>query len=208
VRAALDYAIEHGRKSVTLVHKGNIMKFTEGAFRDWGYELVRREYQGRAVGWDDCDGAPPAGQVLVKDAIADITLQQVLTRAREFEVIATMNLNGDYLSDALAAQVGGIGIAPGANINYQTGHGIFEATHGTAPKYAGQDKVNPSSLILSGVMMLNHLGWHEAADLIEKGVTAAIAKKTVTYDFHRLMEGATKLKCSEFGDAIIANMDS
>jgi isocitrate dehydrogenase len=208
VRAAIDYAVEHGRKSVTFVHKGNIMKFTEGAFRDWGYALTRREYQGVAVGWDDCDGVPPDGQVLVKDAIADITLQQVLTRPREFDVIATLNLNGDYLSDALAAQVGGIGIAPGANINYQTGHGIFEATHGTAPKYAGQDKVNPSSLILSGVMMLSHLGWNEAATLIEKGISAAIAKKTVTYDFHRLMEGATVLKCSEFGDAIIENMDA
>ena len=208
VRAAIDYAVEHGRKSVTLVHKGNIMKFTEGAFRDWGYALTRREYGGVAVGWDDCDGKPSDGQVLVKDAIADITLQQVLTRPREFDVIATLNLNGDYLSDALAAQVGGIGIAPGANINYQTGHGIFEATHGTAPKYAGQDKVNPSSLILSGVMMLNHLGWSEAAALIEKGISAAIAKKTVTYDFHRLMEGATVLKCSEFGDAIIENMDA
>jgi isocitrate dehydrogenase len=206
VRAALDYAIENGRASVTLVHKGNIMKFTEGAFRDWGYDLVRREYGGRAVGWDDCDGRPPAGQLLVKDAIADITLQQVLTRAREFDVIATMNLNGDYLSDALAAQVGGIGIAPGANINYQTGHGIFEATHGTAPKYAGKDVVNPSSVILSGVMMFSHLGWTEAGALIEKGIAAAIAHKTVTYDFHRLMDGATKLKCSEFGDAIISHM--
>jgi isocitrate dehydrogenase len=208
VRAALDYAIANGRKSVTLVHKGNIMKFTEGAFRDWGYELTRREYAGRAVGWDDCGGTPPRGQILVKDAIADITLQQVLTRPREFDVIATMNLNGDYLSDALAAQVGGIGIAPGANINYETGHGIFEATHGTAPKYAGLDRVNPSSLILSGVMMLGHMGWREAADLIEKGISRAIAEKTVTYDFHRLMDGATKLKCSEFGDAIIKNMDT
>jgi isocitrate dehydrogenase len=207
VRAALDYAIEYERESVTLVHKGNIMKFTEGAFRDWGYELTRSEYRGRAVGWDDCDGRPPAGQILVKDAIADITLQQLLTRPREFDVIATMNLNGDYLSDALAAQVGGIGIAPGANINYETGHGIFEATHGTAPKYAGQDKVNPSSLILSGVMMLTHLGWKEAADRIEKGIATSIANKTVTYDFERLMDGATKLKCSEFGDAIISNMD-
>jgi isocitrate dehydrogenase len=207
VRAALDYAISHGRRSVTLVHKGNIMKFTEGAFRDWGYALVRREFQGRAVGWDDCGGEPPAGQVLVKDAIADITLQQVLTRPREFDVIATLNLNGDYLSDALAAQVGGIGIAPGANINYDTGHGIFEATHGTAPKYAGQDVVNPSSLILSGAMMFQHMGWNEAADLIERGISGAIARKTVTYDFHRLMEGATRLKCSEFGDAIIENME-
>jgi len=207
VRAALDYCFEHDRKSLTLVHKGNIMKYTEGAFRDWGYDLVRREYKGRAVGWDDCDGKPPKGQLLVKDAIADITLQQVLTRPREFDVIATMNLNGDYLSDALAAQVGGIGIAPGANINYLTGHGIFEATHGTAPKYAGQDKVNPSSVILSGVMMLDHLGWGEAARLIERGISASIAQKRVTYDFHRLMDGATELKCSEFGDAIIENMD-
>ena len=207
VRAALEYAIANGRKSVTLVHKGNIMKFTEGAFRDWGYELTRKEFAGRAVGWDDCDGNPPEGQVLVKDAIADITLQQVLTRPREFDVIATLNLNGDYLSDALAAQVGGIGIAPGANINYETGHGIFEATHGTAPKYAGQDKVNPSSVILSGVMMLTHMGWTEAAERIESGISKCIAAKRVTYDFHRLMEGATLLKCSEFGDAIIENMD-
>jgi isocitrate dehydrogenase len=206
VRAALEYAVRHRRKSVTLVHKGNIMKFTEGAFRDWGYELVKREFAGRAVGWDDCGGKPPAGQVLVKDSIADITLQQVLTRPDEFDVIATMNLNGDYLSDALAAQVGGIGIAPGANINYVTGHGIFEATHGTAPKYANQDKVNPSSVILSGVMMLQHLGWNEAADLIERGMSRSIAAKTVTYDFHRLMEGATLVSCSGFGDAIIANM--
>jgi len=208
VRAALEYAIANGRKSVTLVHKGNIMKFTEGAFRDWGYELTRRDFRGRAVGWDDCDGNPPEGQVLVKDAIADITLQQVLTRPKEFDVIATLNLNGDYLSDALAAQVGGIGIAPGANINYDTGHGIFEATHGTAPKYAGQDKVNPSSVILSGVMMLTHMGWKEAAELIERGISRSIENKTVTYDFHRLMDGATKLKCSEFGDAIISNMQA
>ena len=206
VRAALDYAIANGRKSVTLVHKGNIMKFTEGAFRDWGYALTRREYAGRAVGWDDCGGTPPQGQILVKDAIADIALQQVLTRPREFDVISTMNLNGDYLSDALAAQVGGIGIAPGANINFETGHGIFEATHGTAPKYAGLDQVNPSSVILSGVMMFGHMGWEEAADLIEKGIARAIAEKTVTYDFHRLMDGATKLKCSEFSDAVIKNM--
>jgi isocitrate dehydrogenase len=206
VRAALDYAVRQRRRSVTLVHKGNIMKFTEGAFRDWGYELVRREYAGKAVGWDDCGGKPPAGQVLVKDSIADITLQQVLTRPDEFDVIATMNLNGDYLSDALAAQVGGIGIAPGANINYATGHGIFEATHGTAPKYANQDKVNPSSVILSGVMMFDHMGWGEVARLIETGISRAIANKTVTYDFHRLMDGATLVKCSEFGDRIIANM--
>ncbi len=208
VRAAINYAIAHDRSSVTLVHKGNIMKFTEGAFRDWGYELARREFSGKAVGWDDCDGNPPDGQILVKDAIADITLQQVLTRPMEFDVIATLNLNGDYLSDALAAQVGGIGIAPGANINYETGHGIFEATHGTAPKYAGQDKVNPSSVILSGVMMLNHIGWAEAASLIENGLSKAIAQKRVTYDFHRLMESATMLKCSEFGEAISENMES
>jgi isocitrate dehydrogenase len=182
------------------------MKFTEGAFRDWGYELVKREYAGRAIGWDDCGGKPPAGQLLVKDSIADITLQQVLTRPDEFDVIATMNLNGDYLSDALAAQVGGIGIAPGANINYLTGHGIFEATHGTAPKYANQDKVNPSSVLLSGVMMLDYMGWGEAAKLIETGISRAIAAKTVTYDFHRLMDGATLVSCSGFGDAIIANM--
>ena len=206
IRAALDHAISSERKSVTLVHKGNIMKFTEGAFRDWGYELTRREYAGKAIGWDDCGGNAPDGQVLVKDAIADITLQQVLTRPRDFEVIATMNLNGDYLSDALAAQIGGIGIAPGANINYETGHGIFEATHGTAPKYAGQDKVNPSSVILSGVMMLSHMGWSEAGDQIEQGLSSAVANKTVTYDFHRLMDGASLLKCSEFGDAIIENM--
>ena len=206
VRAAVRYAIEHKRESVTLVHKGNIMKFTEGAFRDWGYELVRNEFSGKAIGWDDCGGNPPEGQVLVKDNIADITLQQVLTRPREFDVIATMNLNGDYLSDALAAQVGGIGIAPGANINYESGHGIFEATHGTAPKYAGQDKVNPSSVVLSGVMMLDHIGWGEAARLIENGISRTIAEKRVTYDFHRLMDNATLLKCSEFGDAIIGNM--
>jgi len=193
VRAALDYAIEHKRKSVTLVHKGNIMKYTEGAFRDWGYKLVQKEYKGRAIGWDDCGGKAPDGQVL--------------TRPDEFDVIATLNLNGDYLSDALAAQVGGIGIAPGANINYKTGHGIFEATHGTAPKYADQDKVNPSSVILSGVMMFDHLGWGEAARMIDRGVSRAIAQKRVTYDFHRLMEGATLLKCSEFGDAIIENME-
>jgi isocitrate dehydrogenase len=193
---------------VTLVHKGNIMKFTEGAFRDWGYALVKRDYQGKAVGWDDCGGKPPADQVLVKDNIADITLQQVLTRPDEFDVIATLNLNGDYLSDALAAQVGGIGIAPGGNINYRTGHAVFEATHGTAPKYANLDKVNPGSVILSGVMMLEHLGWGEAAALIERGVSRSIAAKTVTYDFHRLMDGATLLRCSEFGDAIISHMDA
>src|SRR6185295_7936857 len=192
VRAALDYAIANGRKSVTLVHKGNIMKFTEGAFRDWGYELTKSEYRGRAIGWDDCGGNPPAGQILVKDAIADITLQQVLTRPKEFDVIATLNLNGDYLSDALAAQVGGIGIAPGGNINYATGHAIFEATHGTAPKYAGQDKVNPGSVLLSGVMMFEHLGWQDAADDIVRALEATIADKVVTYDFARLMDGATE----------------
>ncbi len=206
IRAALDYAIAHKRKSVTLVHKGNIMKFTEGAFRDWGYELVKREYAGKAIGWDDCGGKPPAGQILVKDAIADITFQQALTRPDEFDVIATMNLNGDYLSDALAAQVGGIGIAPGGNINYLTGHAVFEATHGTAPKYADQDKVNPGSVILSGVMMFEHLGWQEVADAIIRGIERSIGKKTVTYDFERLMTGATTLKCSEFGRAIIENM--
>jgi isocitrate dehydrogenase len=207
VRAALRYAVEHGRKSVTLVHKGNIMKYTEGAFRDWGYEVARSEFSGKCVAWDDCGGEPKPGQILVKDNIADITLQQVLTRPGDFDVIATMNLNGDYLSDALAAQVGGIGIAPGANINYETGHGIFEATHGTAPRYAGQDKVNPSSVILSGVMMLDHLGWGEAARLIERGISRTIGQGRVTYDFHRLMERATLLKCSEFGDAIIENME-
>jgi isocitrate dehydrogenase len=206
IRAALDYAISHKRKSVTLVHKGNIMKFTEGAFRDWGYELTKREYQGRAVGWDDCNGKPPPGQILVKDNIADITLQQVLTRPDEFDVVATMNLNGDYLSDALAAQVGGIGIAPGANINYITGHGVFEATHGTAPKYANQDKVNPGSVILSGVLMLEHMGWQEAADAIVRGLEKTIGNKTVTYDFERLTTGAKLLKCSEFGKAIVDNI--
>src|SRR5450432_3168651 len=206
IRAALDYAILHKRKSVTLVHKGNIMKYTEGAFRDWGYALVKREYAGKAVGWDDCGGKPPAGQILVKDAIADITLQQVLTRPEEFDVIATLNLNGDYLSDALAAQVGGIGIAPGGNINYMTGHAIFEATHGTAPKYADLDKVNPGSVILSGEMMLRYLGWKEAADLIIKGVDGAIGSKRVTYDFARLMDGGTEIKCSEFGDNVIKHM--
>jgi isocitrate dehydrogenase len=206
VRAALDYALRHKRKSLTLVHKGNIMKYTEGAFRDWGYELVRREYKGKAVGWDDCNGKPPAGELLVKDAIADITLQQVLTRPDEFDVVATMNLNGDYLSDALAAQVGGIGIAPGANINYLSGHAIFEATHGTAPKYANQDKVNPGSVILSGVLMFEHMGWQEVADGIIRGLEKTIARKEVTYDFERLMTGAKLLKCSEFGKAIVENM--
>jgi isocitrate dehydrogenase len=206
IRAALNYAVSHKRKSVTLVHKGNIMKFTEGAFRDWGYELTKREFKGKAIGWDDCGGNPPAGQVLVKDTIADITFQQTLTRPDEFDVIATMNLNGDYLSDALAAQVGGIGIAPGANINYVSGHAIFEATHGTAPKYADQDKVNPGSVILSGVLMFEHMGWQEVADGIIRGMERSIANKTVTYDFERLMTGAKLLKCSEFGRAIIDNM--
>ena len=206
LRAAFDYAIRHGRKSVTMVHKGNIMKFTEGAFRDWGYALVKREYAGKAIGWDDCGGKPPAGQILVKDSIADITLQQVLTRPEEFDVIATLNLNGDYLSDALAAQVGGIGIAPGGNINYKTGHAVFEATHGTAPKYANLDRVNPGSVILSGVMLLEHLGWTAAAARVVAGMEKAIAQKTVTYDFARLMEGATEVACSAFGDAIIRNL--
>jgi len=201
IRAAINYALSHGRESVTLVHKGNIQKFTEGAFMNWGYELVREEFKGLAVGWDDCDGKPE-GKLLVRDAIADITLQQVLTRPAEFDVIATSNLNGDYLSDALAAQVGGIGIAPGANINYVTGHGVFEATHGTAPKYAGLDKVNPGSVLLSGVLMYEHLGWADAAAAIVRALEATIADKIVTYDFARLMDGATEVKCSEFASAI------
>src|SRR5437879_6009386 len=204
VRAAVQYTVKRGRKSVTLVHKGNIQKFTEGAFREWGYELVRDEFSDVAVGWDDCAG-DPGDKILVKDAIADITLQQVLTRPAEFDVIATMNLNGDYLSDALAAQVGGIGIAPGGNINYVSGHAVFEATHGTAPKYANQDKVNPGSVILSGEMMFRYMGWTEAADLILKGLSGAITSKRVTYDFARLMEGATEIKCSEFGSNVIAH---
>jgi isocitrate dehydrogenase len=201
IRAAINYALSHERKSVTLVHKGNIQKFTEGAFRAWGYDLVRDEFSEVAVGWDDC-GGDPGDKLLVKDAIADITLQQVLTRPDDFDVIATMNLNGDYLSDALAAQVGGIGIAPGGNINYVTGHGIFEATHGTAPKYAGQDKVNPGSVILSGVLMYEHLGWTDAAADILRALEATIAAKIVTYDFARLMEGATEVKTSEFAAAV------
>src|SRR5512139_1601542 len=204
VRAALEYAVRHKRKSLTFVHKGNIMKYTEGAFRDWGYELAKREF-----GAVELDGGPwcktPQG-VIIKDAIADITLQQVLTRPEEFDVIATLNLNGDYLSDALAAQVGGIGIAPGGNINYVSGHAIFEATHGTAPKYANQDKVNPGSVVLNGEMMFRYLGWDEAADMISKGLNGAIASKRVTYDFARLMDGATEIKCSEFGDNIIQHM--
>ncbi len=210
VRAAILFAIEQKQKSVTLVHKGNIMKFTEGAFRDWGYECAKDEFGAELLdGGPWCvipEGKPGAG-IVIKDAIADITLQQVLTRPEDFDVIATLNLNGDYLSDALAAQVGGIGIAPGGNINYITGHAIFEATHGTAPKYAGLDQVNPGSVVLSGEMMLRYMGWHEAADLIIKGLDGAIASKRVTYDFARLMEGATKIKCSEFGDNIIEHMN-
>ena len=201
-RAALEYAVRRNRKRVHWVHKGNIMKFTEGAFQKWGYDLVREEFSDVAVGWDDC-GGDAGDKILVQDAIADIALQQVLTRPAEFDVIATMNLNGDYLSDALAAQVGGIGIAPGANINYVTGHGVFEATHGTAPKYAGQDKVNPSSVLLSGVMMFEHLGWQDAADDIIRAVEATIGDKVVTYDFARLMDGATEVACSEFAGAIV-----
>jgi isocitrate dehydrogenase len=202
VRAALRYAQVHGRTSVTLVHKGNIQKYTEGAFMKWGYQLVRDEFADVAVSWDDC-GGNSGDKILVKDAIADIALQQVLTRPSEFDVIATTNLNGDYLSDALAAQVGGIGIAPGANINYVTGHGIFEATHGTAPKYAGQDKVNPGSVLLSGVLMFEHLGWTDAANDIVTALEATIADRIVTYDFARQMEGATEVKCSEFASAIV-----
>jgi isocitrate dehydrogenase len=205
IRAALNYAVQRQRKSVTLVHKGNIQKFTEGAFRSWGYELVREEFSDVAVSWDD-SGGKPGDKILVKDNIADITLQQVLTRPDEFDVIATTNLNGDYLSDALAAQVGGIGIAPGANINYVTGHGIFEATHGTAPKYAGQDKVNPGSLLLSGVLMFEHLGWQKAADDVVRALEATIADKVVTYDFARQMDGAMEVKTSEFAAAIVERL--
>jgi isocitrate dehydrogenase len=222
VRAAILYAVDQKRKSVTFVHKGNIMKYTEGAFMRWGYALAQREFGDAVYTWDQWEKTKAAkgeaaanaeqkaavekGKVLIKDAIADITLQQVLTRAKEFDVIATLNLNGDYLSDALAAQVGGIGIAPGGNINYVSGHAIFEATHGTAPKYADLDKVNPGSVILSGEMMLRHLGWKEAADLVIKGMDGAIASKRVTYDFARLMDGASEIKCSEFGDNVIAHM--
>lgn len=222
VRAAIEYAFRKGRKSVTLVHKGNIMKFTEGKFKEWGYNLAEREYGSKVWTWAQYDRivaseGPEAadaaqkeaiddGALLIKDVIADAFLQQILLRPADYDVIATLNLNGDYISDALAAMVGGIGIAPGANINYTNGAAIFEATHGTAPKYAGLDKVNPSSVILSGIMMFDYLGWTEAGDLIEKGLEEAIAKKRVTYDFHRLMEDATLLKCSEFGDEIIANM--
>lgn len=222
VRAAIKYAIEHKKPSVTIVHKGNIMKYTEGGFKKWGYELAEREFGDKVFTWAQYDRiaenesqeaadkaqneAIKAGKIIVKDSIADAFLQQIQLRPKEYSVIATLNLNGDYVSDALAASVGGIGIAPGANINYVTGHAIFEATHGTAPKYAGLDKVNPSSVILSGAMMFEHLGWIEAAELLYKGIENAIAKKRVTYDFHRLMDGATLLKCSEFGDEIIANM--
>lgn len=222
IHSAIAYAIKFKRKSVTLVHKGNIMKFTEGAFRDWGYSVAEQYFGDKVYTWNQWEktkkekgeeaanaeqkAAVAAGKIIIKDSIADITLQQVLTRPDDFEVIATLNLNGDYLSDALAAQVGGIGIAPGANINYITGHAIFEATHGTAPKYANLDKVNPGSVILSGVMMLEYMGWQEAADLINKGLEKAISTKRVTYDFHRLMEGATLLKCSEFGNEIVKNM--
>ncbi|MBC1281553.1 NADP-dependent isocitrate dehydrogenase [Listeria welshimeri] len=221
VRSAIEYAIKEGRKSLTLVHKGNIMKFTEGAFKNWGYDLCEREYGDKVFTWNEYDrikeaeGAEVAdakqkealaeGKILVKDSIADIFLQQILTRPAEFDVVATMNLNGDYISDALAAQVGGIGIAPGANINYLTGHAIFEATHGTAPKYAGLDKVNPSSVILSGTLLLEHIGWDEAAALINHSMEKTIAAKTVTYDFARLMDGATEVKCSEFADELIKN---
>ncbi|MCC4721558.1 NADP-dependent isocitrate dehydrogenase [Salinicoccus sp. RF5] len=222
VRSAINYAIDNNRPSVTLVHKGNIMKFTEGAFKAWGYDLAEREFGDKVFTWKEYDKivedegreaadkaqseAEAAGKIVIKDAIADIFLQQILTRPKDFGVVATMNLNGDYVSDALAAQVGGIGIAPGANINYETGHAIFEATHGTAPKYAGLDKVNPSSVILSGVLMLEHIGWQEAADLITKSMEKTIASKVVTYDFARLMDGATEVKCSEFGDELIKNM--
>jgi len=207
VKSALDYAIAHDRQSLTLVHKGNIMKYTEGKFKEWGYDLAKSQY-----GAEDYEGGPwqvinnNGKQLIIKDVIADAFLQQILLRPAEYDVIATLNLNGDYISDALAAIVGGIGIAPGANINYSSGQAIFEATHGTAPKYAGKDMVNPSSVILSGVMMLEHMNWHEAAKLIKSGIEGAIKAKTVTYDFHRLMEGATKVSCSGFGEAIIANM--
>lgn len=208
VRAAIKYALEHKRKSVTLVHKGNIQKFTEGAFREWGYELAKREFGGRVVAWDDAGGTDPVseGKILMQDSIADIFLQHILTRPAEFDVIATMNLNGDYISDALAAQVGGIGIAPGANINYETGHALFEATHGTAPKYAGKNVVNPGSVILSGEMMLHYLGWHEAADLIDTSLTETISQRFVTYDFARLMPKATKVSTSAFAERIISQM--
>jgi isocitrate dehydrogenase len=205
IRAAIRHALANNRRSVTLVHKGNIMKFTEGAFRNWGYELVRDEFSDVAVSWEDC-GGDPGDKLLVQDVIADAMLQQILTRPASYDVIATMNLNGDFISDALAAQVGGIGIAPGGNINYDTGYAVFEATHGTAPKYAGQDKVNPGSVILSGEMMLRYMGWDAAADLIVKGLEAAIGDKIVTYDFARLMDGATEVPTSEFASAVIERM--
>ncbi len=206
VRAAIKYALENNRKNVTIVHKGNIMKFTEGGFKDWGYDLVRKEFSDVAIPAPDCDWNAPEGKMLVKDCICDAFLQQILTRPAEYDVIATMNLNGDYVSDALAACVGGIGIAPGANINYETGLSIFEATHGTAPKYTGMNKVNPSSLALSGEMLLRHIGWTEAADLVIKGIENAITNKTVTYDFARLMEGAEEVSCSGFAEAVVKNM--
>ncbi len=206
IRSAVRYAIEHNRRNVTLVHKGNIQKYTEGMFMKWGYALAKREFPDKTVSWEECGGKPPAGRVLIKDAITDAFLQQILTRPDEFDVIAAPNLTGDLLSDALAAQVGGIGIAPGGNVNYETGHALFEATHGTAPKYAGQDKVNPGSVILSGEMMLRYMGWSDAADRIIKGLEVTIAQKVVTYDFARLMEGAKEVKCSEFATAIAENM--
>jgi isocitrate dehydrogenase len=205
IRSAIRYALKHKRKSVTMVHKGNIMKYTEGAFRRWGYDLVREEFADVAVAWEDCKG-DPGDKILVKDCIADIFLQQILTRPREFEVVATMNLNGDYMSDALAAQVGGIGIAPGANIDYENGVAVFEATHGTAPKYSNLDKVNPSSLILSGVMMFEHMGWNEVSEDLVAAMTRTYKAKTVTYDFARLMEGATLVKCSEFAREVTRNL--
>ncbi len=206
IRAAIEYAIINKRKSVTLVHKGNIMKYTEGAFREWGYQLARNEFRDKIVTWEETGGEVPEGKIMVKDCIADAFLQQILTRPSDYDVIATLNLNGDYISDALAAQVGGIGIAPGANINYLNGIGIFEATHGTAPKYAGKNMVNPGSLILSGQMMLNYIGWKEAADLIDRGIIKTISQKKVTYDFARLMEGATQVSTSDFGQLIVDNM--
>jgi isocitrate dehydrogenase len=207
IKAAIDYAVAKGRKSVTLVHKGNIQKFTEGAFRKWGYELARESYRDAVVSWEECNGDPPPGKILIKDVIADIFFQQSLLRPEEFDVIATMNLNGDYLSDALAAQVGGIGMAPGGNISYESGYALFEATHGTAPKYANLDKVNPSSLILSGAMMLDHMGWREASASIEKGLEKTFDSKKVTYDLARLMEGAEEVSCSRFADLVCANME-
>jgi len=206
IKAAIDYALERHRRSVTLVHKGNIQKYTEGAFRNWGYELAKTSYPHQTVSWQDVDDSPPKGKLLIKDAIADIFFQQALTRPAEFDVIATTNLNGDYISDALAAQVGGVGMAPGANINYQEGYAIFEATHGTAPKYAGQDKVNPTSLIMSGAMMLEHLGWSEAARRIESGLEKTFASKKVTYDLARMMQGAEEVSCSQFAQAVCENM--